>query len=58
MLAVALAGEAWDLADSITRGQPPGFAGSLKDLWNTLLVPTLLILLARYSPVFGKRGGR
>ncbi len=58
VLAVALAGEAWDLGDSASRGAPLAFDLSLKDLWNTLLVPTALVLLARYSPVFGKRARR
>ncbi len=57
VLAAALAGEAWDLANSFSHGEPPGLAASLKDLWNTLLVPTLLVLMARHSPIF-RRGGR
>ena len=58
VLAVALVGEVWDLADSIGRSEPLAFDHSLKDLGNTLLIPTLLVLLARYSKVFGKRAGR
>ena len=53
VLGIALAGEVWDLGDSFVGGARLDFAASLKDLWNTLLVPTLLVLLARYSPVFG-----
>jgi thiol:disulfide interchange protein len=58
VLAVALAGEVWDLGDSFAKSERLDFYESLKDLWNTMLVPTLLVLLARYSALFGKRGGR
>lgn len=54
VLAVALAGEAWDLADSVRYGTPPDLGASPKDLWNTMLVPTVLMALARYSPVFAR----
>lgn len=57
VLAVALAGEAWDLWDCFAIGEPLAFGHGLKDLWNTLLVPTLLVLLARHSTVFAKRSG-
>jgi hypothetical protein len=58
VLAAALLGEAWDLADSAVAGQPLAYDESLKDLCNTLLVPTLVVLLARYSALFVRRGGR
>jgi hypothetical protein len=54
VLVAALAGEAWDLADSLRYDTPPDFGASLKDLWNTILVPTLLMVLARYSAVFSR----
>lgn len=58
VLAAACAGEAWDLRDSFVRSEPLQYGASVTDLWNTMLVPTLLMLLARYSAVFGGRGER
>ena len=54
VVAAALAGEAWDLGDAFRNGDPLDIPASLKDLWNTLLVPTIVMLLARYSGVFGR----
>jgi hypothetical protein len=54
VLGAALAGEAWDLGDAFRNGDVLDFGASLKDLWNTLLVPTGIMALARYSPVFGR----
>ena len=56
VLVAALAGEAWDLRDQIVYGDPFEPDGHLKDVINTLAVPTIVFLLARYSAVFrGKR---
>ncbi len=52
VLAAALAGEALDIRDSLAFDTGVDLGGSFKDLWNTLLVPTLLVLLARCSKVF------
>ena len=54
VLAVALAGEALDLGDDINPGDLIDVVASLKDLVNTLLPPTVLMLLARHSAVFAK----
>ena len=54
VLAAALLGEAWDIRDSLTYGTPLALAGNWKDIWNTMLVPTVLMLLSRYSHISGK----
>lgn len=55
VLGTALLGEAWDLRDSLIYDTPVKLWANWKDLWNTMLVPTLLMLFARYSRIFGKR---
>lgn len=45
----ALAGEAWDLRDSVTYDTPIMLSANVHDLWNTLFWPTALLLLARYT---------
>ena len=52
VLAVALTGEAWDLRDSLVYHTRIDLWGNWKDLWNTMLVPTVLMLAARYTRVF------
>ena len=47
VLAVALAGEAWDVRDNRAAGNPIILADNLHDLWNTMFWPCLLWLLAR-----------
>ncbi len=49
--AVALAGELWDLVETVLGGRPPRWRGNWKDLWNTLFWPTTLFLLARFTAV-------
>ena len=45
--AAAVAGEVWDLRDSLVYGTPIVLAANLHDIWNTLLWPSVLLLLAR-----------
>lgn len=52
VLAVAVAGEAWDLYDALAAGKPLTFASNLKDILNGLLLPAVIMLLARYSGIF------
>jgi len=47
----ALAGEAWDLRDSLVYATPIRLAANAKDVFNTLLWPTVLMLLARHTRV-------
>jgi hypothetical protein len=49
--AAALAGEAWDLYDSVAYDTPIRLAANVKDVWNTLFWPTALMLLARWTRV-------
>lgn len=55
VLAAALAGEAWDLRDSLVYHTRIELGGNLKDVLNTLFWPTILMLLARGTRVL-KRG--
>jgi len=54
VLAAALVGEVWDLTDTYLTQELFDFEASVKDILNTMLVPTLLMVLARYTMVFGK----
>ncbi len=54
VLAAALIGEAWDLRDSIVYGTRIYPAENWKDIWNTLAVPTILMLAARHTKVFAR----
>ena len=47
----ALVGEAWDLLDSVVYDTPVRLAANAKDVWNTLVWPTVLMLLARRTRV-------
>jgi hypothetical protein len=49
VLLVALAGEAWDVADTLRAGQPVASARNWHDVWNTCFWPAMLFLLARYT---------
>ena len=46
---VALAGEAWDLADTWRAGQRLAWGKSWHDVWNTCFWPATLFLLARHT---------
>lgn len=48
----ALAGEAWDLRDSLVFGTPVRPGANLHDLWNTMLWPSAILLMARATRVF------
>lgn len=55
VLVAALIGEAWDLRDSLAYGTRIHLFANLKDIFNTILWPTVLMLLARHTKVL-KRG--
>ena len=55
VVAAALLGEAWDIFDTWRTGQPQVFSGNAKDIVNTLAVPLLIVLAARYTPIFCRR---
>jgi hypothetical protein len=48
-LAVALAGEAWDVIDTRAAGATVHWDRNWHDLWNTCFWPAVLFLLARYT---------
>lgn len=52
-LAVTLAGEAWDIWDTIASGRTVRPGLHWKDAWNTMLWPTAILLLARWTRLFG-----
>jgi hypothetical protein len=47
----AVAGEAWDVADTWTAGEPVAWSRNWHDVWNTCFWPAVLFLLARYTRV-------
>ena len=55
---VAEIGNEWfDLAYEIWPTREQQYAEAVRDVWNTMLLPTLLFLLARYAPrVLGGAG--
>lgn len=55
VLLAALAGEAWDLRDSLTYHTPIDPWGNWKDIWNTMFWPTTIVLLARTTNLFSAR---
>ena len=57
-LAATLAGEAWDIWDTLAadRGIRPW--GNWKDIWNTMLWPSAILLLARGTRLFGAQSRR
>lgn len=56
VLAAALAGEALDLRDSLIYGTAIDLKANGKDLWNTLFWPSVILLLARKTALFGPSG--
>jgi hypothetical protein len=57
-LLVALCANEWfDLAFEVWPDREEQWAESIKDLWNTMLLPTVLLLLARFAPRLFVRSG-
>lgn len=54
VLAIAFVGEAWDLRDSLTYETTILPEENWKDIWNTMAIPTILMLAARHSKVFAR----
>lgn len=50
----ALAGEVWDLRDSLVYGTPIHPWGNWKDIWNTMFWPAALTLIARRTSLFSR----
>lgn len=55
VLLAALIGETWDIADRVAEMKIFRPWESVKDLWNTMLLPTVLLICARYSSIFQER---
>ena len=55
VLGVELANEAYDLFRAYRSGGGLPWDESLKDLWNTMLWPTVLLFVGRYTTLFEHR---
>lgn len=55
VLLFELANEALDLNRQHLNGMPLDWHESAKDLWNTMLWPTVLLLVGRYTDLFQHR---
>jgi hypothetical protein len=55
VLFAALAGEVWDLRDSLTYHRPLNLRANAKDIVNTLFWPTILMMLARATKILARR---
>jgi len=56
VLAAAIAGEAWDIRDTIAYERTVYWAANWKDIWNTMFWPSAILLLARLTPIFRRTG--
>ena len=54
-LTVALAGEALDLRDSSFQKMTIDLWGNWKDVWNAMIWPTAILVMAHTSTLFGIR---
>ena len=52
--AAAVAGEIWDMRDRWHGGVAQQPWGNVHDLWNTLFWPSVILLLARWTRLFGR----
>jgi 2-methylcitrate dehydratase PrpD len=54
-IAAAVAGEAWDVAETRAAGARIHWDRNWHDIWNTCFWPFLLFLLARYTRLLSRR---
>ncbi len=52
VLAITLLGELWDAQTTQRIGRQPIPEAHWKDIWNTMMVPTILLIMARFTSVF------
>ncbi len=52
-LAITLAGEAWDIRDTLAAGGRVRLDYNWQDIWNTMLWPSAILILARSTRLFG-----
>jgi hypothetical protein len=50
VLGIEFANEAYDYTYEIWPTRDIQFAEGVRDMWNTMALPTLILLLARYAP--------
>lgn len=55
VLMVAIGGELRDIYDILQRTTQLQLLANFHDLWNTMLVPTILLVFSRYSRIFSAR---
>lgn len=55
VFAAALAGEMWDLRDGLTSDTAIDLTSNAKDVVNTLIVPAIIMLTARYTRLYKGR---
>jgi len=48
----SVAGEIWDVMDTVGHGGRPRWSGNWKDIWNTMFWPLILFSLARFTRIF------
>lgn len=60
IFAIAVTGEIWDLRDGLLTSVPlvVSFPDSVHDVWNTMFWPVAILLLARFTDLFGARPGK
>ncbi len=52
VLAITLLGELWDAQTSQSNGHELVPEAHWKDIWNTMIVPTIVLIMARFTSVF------
>lgn len=52
-LAITLAGEAWDIRDTLAAKGQLRLDYNWQDIWNTMLWPSAILILARTTRLFG-----
>lgn len=59
IFALAIAGEVWDIRDGLLTRVPlvVSLPFSIHDVWNTMFWPLAILLLVRFTDVFGARPG-
>jgi len=55
-LAITLGGEAWDIRDTLAFGGRVRLDYNWQDIWNTMLWPSAILILAHTTQLFGPRG--
>jgi hypothetical protein len=52
VLMAAIAGEVWDIRNIIPENDPVRPWSNWQDIWNTMLLPTALLLCSRFTKIF------